>query len=79
MSLYHWDSAPKWAKYAATDNDGFSCWYEHKPIEVDLGFWDIEDLCHRFQSFNSYIDIDWENSLEERPVDDLTLSLKKFY
>lgn len=30
-----WADAPEWASYRAQDADGYWCWYEQKPVDVD--------------------------------------------
>ncbi len=42
MSIYPWRNAPKWAKWAATDSDGASYWFGHKPVLCSSS-WAVDD------------------------------------
>ena len=57
---YDWSKAPEWARYAATDEDGTTWWFENEPVEIDYG-WDSNG--GRWQ----VVSIDWRDSLEARP------------
>jgi len=68
---YPWEWAPKWAEWAATDEDGRAYWYEEKPVqrpvqEAILWFsYTGEDL---FLGYSPHADIPWDQSLEKRPL-----------
>lgn len=70
---YPWDFAPKWAEYAATDQNGDAWWYSERPNKYDVDWWSIRFGClpepvqARFFCHDSPHAADWQNSLEKRP------------
>ena len=70
--LYNWGKAPKWAQWAARDEDGTFCWYKKKPnaskyykawaCDFENSFED-GDESHILDASG-----DWRDSLERRPA-----------
>ncbi len=61
--MFNWDNAPKWAQWVAMDESLEWYWYEFKPTLDDYGSWEQNG---RFKMI-VLDDIDYENTLEERP------------
>lgn len=66
---YDWSTAPEWAMWAATDEDGEAYWYARYPAQRESGKsrsrWDSSGLfawAHKSTS-----PCDWRQSLEARP------------
>ena len=58
---------PKWAKYAAVDNDGEGWYYEHKPVVgCSPNFVSIGTRTRKIDG--TFDATDWQNSLIERPA-----------
>ncbi len=65
-----WDTAPEWAKWLAQDKTGEWCFYSKKPMKlIGVGIWQSEGVIYRVPSSNLVNNIDWENTLESRPVE----------
>lgn len=60
--MIDWNHAPDWATHKATDSNGWVYWYERKPIPTPTG-WLTYHRCQLAGRPN------WDNTLEERPVD----------
>lgn len=51
--VFQRDDCPKWAKWAAVDDDGIAYWYEEKPIPSHCGtFWVQEDPATKCMGIN---------------------------
>jgi len=59
--MVDWSKAPEWAKYKATDSNGWDYWYENKPTPTFSG-WKSEGRVQIISRLN------WMTSLEERPL-----------
>jgi hypothetical protein len=58
---------PKWAKWAAVDEDGYAYYYPDKPFLVGKFNWTVEG--NVWQTIYCKFDpSDWKNSLIERPI-----------
>lgn len=66
---YNWSNAPKWAEWAARDENDCAYWYERLPIKGESSF-DIEYMTHDSYRMNSIDILDkseyWGKSLERR-------------
>jgi len=67
QTKYPWHTAPDWAMWAATDEDGSRCWFEDEPY-IEYGCaWMSEHGNFDFFETAENKTIDWDNSLEKRP------------
>ena len=59
----NWSDAPSWANYLARDASGQWTWFEDEPL--------LECRCWMPRGLMKYAsnDIDWRDTLEERPVE----------
>jgi hypothetical protein len=59
-----WDNAPEWARWRATDETGWTYWYEYEPIMGQDGWYILRG--------QSKLDSrpEWQASKEGRPADD---------
>lgn len=64
-SRYPWDTAPEWAMWAATNENGERLWYLSEPYRRDT-CWDYYGQARRMEDTGP--DPDWRNSLEARPM-----------
>lgn len=60
-----WTQAPRWARYAAMDQNGTWMWYAHEPIQRS-DCW--QPACAGFESFNP-CPVHWTQTLTERPTE----------
>ena len=61
-----WDTAPKWAKWLAQDQDGTWFWFDKKPIdEKSFGEWypPLGGKCEKNIDAND----NWDITLEHKP------------
>ena len=66
-TLYDWNTAPVWAKWAATDRNGKAYWFEKKPSAISgFGYWLSNKCIYRFFAYLLPSE-KWENTLEKRP------------
>ena len=63
--MFNWDNAPKWAQWVAMDESLEWYWYEFRPTLDDQGEW--TQVRTGRQKMIVLDDIDYENTLEERP------------
>jgi hypothetical protein len=61
---YPWDSAPEWAKFAATDFDGVPWWFEDQPFCI-VGRWHVNT--GKFETIEDLM-FDYRDSLQSRPT-----------
>ena len=62
----HWNNAPEWATYKATDKDGAMYWYENIPRRGAEDWWPNSEDLHPPVCISHHYK-DWGRSLEERP------------
>jgi hypothetical protein len=72
MTIYSWNTAPDWARFAATDINGNGFWFENLPSK--RFYWDISPKKYngKYLRMNPdpgfTIPIPWDKSLEKRPA-----------
>jgi hypothetical protein len=72
QTKYPWHLAPDWAMWAATDEDGWSYWFDIEPdySTYMVGYWGYNDntVCqYKEIGYMPELRADWQNSLEKRP------------
>lgn len=69
-TLYEWERAPKWAQWAATDQDGECRWYERRVIQNDQ-YWGMT-YTYKSERMENRPDLaaNWRDSLEARPKEE---------
>lgn len=57
--LYNWQEAPKWARYAARDSNGFAHWFESLPFPYFESGYGVEWNCQPYSLRSPDIDPFW--------------------
>ncbi len=71
MSRYPWDEAPAWARYAATDEDGWRWWFGALPDPGRAGMWRLDPFEGQkvgVGARETTFCVNWRGSLEARPM-----------
>lgn len=77
MNKPGWEDAPEWAQWLAMDQDGEWYWFEHRPHSENYTWQSNSGRLVQDGYLPSCRDLDWRETLEQRPESDIMRSVSE--